>query len=147
MNFERHCAFLSFHGSTQCLVFQTMLITLIIITIISMNKDQSLSNTFNDFLFRIGLAKKKFYVLQKDGLDAYASQIVENAMTTEFSFSNDIDNSILFDDLNDALNFFYVYNDSNFAIDTSDTNMSCKCLIVPVMVSQRHNQTFVSTLK
>lgn len=109
-------------------------------------KESSISSAINDFLFRIGLAKKKFYVLQKDGLDAYASQIVENAMTTEFSFCNDIDNSILFADLNDALNFFYVYNDSNFAIDTSDTNMSCKCLIVPVMVSQRHNQTFVSTL-
>ena len=109
-----------------------------------MNKGQSAYRKFKDFLFRNGLLKKSCYVIKKYNLNSFVSDISETDKNTCFTFCNNIDNSMLFDDLEAACSYVSVYNVSDMAVDLSGTIGQHSCFLLPVVASRKHNKNSVS---
>ncbi|MCQ2265553.1 MAG: hypothetical protein MJZ46_05885 [Bacteroidales bacterium] len=111
-----------------------------------MNKNPILFSKLKDFLFQIGIIRKKGYIIQKSDMNFFVSQITENFNKTQFSFCNDINNSLFFDDAEAACSFVSVYNVANFVVDKSENTINHKCFLVPVEAKRKYNKTAISRI-
>lgn len=112
-----------------------------------MNKRTLFFEEVKDFLFRMGIIRKKCYIIRKDDLDSYVYKITETIDKTTFDFCNDKDDAFLFDDVNAACSYISVYNSSSFAADSSnDETFYHKCFLVPVEALHRSNKTTVNKI-